>query len=269
MIGAGDIRLVATDLDGTVVRTDGSLSQRTLRALKAVEASGRLVVFVSGRPPRWMHEIADATGHAGLALCSNGAVCYDLHTERIIWTEWLSPATMAEIVRRLHAAIPGLAWATEYGDGFGLEPVYEHHYDLGAVPTIGPVEELIAIPAAKLLARHPSLDADVLMSQAIELAGDIATITHTTYSGGGLLEISAHGVTKASGLAHLAAEHGVTPAQTLAFGDMPNDVPMLSWAGWSVAVANAHQSVREIADEITASNDDDGVAIVLERLLHR
>jgi Cof subfamily protein (haloacid dehalogenase superfamily) len=268
VIPAADVRLVATDLDGTIVRSDGSLSQRTLRALKAVEATGRLVVFVSGRPPRWMHEIADVTGHAGLALCSNGAVCYDLHTERIVWTEWLTPETMAEVVRRLRAAVPGLLWAVEYGESFGLEPGYQHQYDLGVGPIIAPVEDLIAEPAAKLLARHDSADADTLMSQAIELAGDIATFTHTTYSGGGLLEISAHDVTKASGLAHLAREREIRADQAIAFGDMPNDVPMLAWAGWSVAVANAHPTVRAAADEITASNDDDGVAIVLERLLH-
>ncbi|HEX3815231.1 MAG TPA: HAD family hydrolase [Mycobacteriales bacterium] len=261
------IRLVATDLDGTIVRTDGTLSERTLRALKDVEASGRLVVLVSGRPPRWMHEIADATGHTGLALCSNGALCYDLHTERIIWTEWLSPETMADIVRRLSAGIADLVWAVEYGDGFGMETGYRHHYDLGTEATIGPVEKLIEMPAAKLLARHPSIDADTLMAQAIELAGDIATFTHTTYSGGGLLEISAHGVTKATGLATLAREHGIAAAETIAFGDMPNDVPMLAWAGRSVAVANAHPAVRAAADEVTLANDEDGVAVVLERLL--
>jgi hypothetical protein len=214
-----------------------------------------------------MHEIADVTGHTGLALCSNGALCYDLHTERILWTEWLLPETMAEIVRRLNSGISDLAWATEYGDGFGLEPEYHHHYDLGVGPTIAPVRQLIEAPAAKLLARHPSIDADTLLAQAIELAGDLATFTHTTYSGGGLLEISAHGVTKASGLATLARERGIAPAEAIAFGDMPNDVPMLAWAGRSVAVANAHPAVRAAAEEITESNDDDGVAIVLERLL--
>jgi hypothetical protein len=174
---------------------------------------------------------------------------------------------MAEVVRRLNAEIDQLAWAAEYGDGFGLEPEYQHHYDLGVGPTIAPVGQLIEAPAAKLLARHPSIDADTLLARAIDLAGDLATFTHTTYSGGGLLEISAHGVTKASGLTALAREHGISPAETIAFGDMPNDLPMLGWAGRSVAVANAHPAVRAMADETTESNDDDGVAIVLERLL--
>ena len=263
----GEVQLVVTDLDGTIVRTDRTISERTRQALKAVEASGRLVVFVSGRPPRWLHEIADATGHTGLAVCSNGAMCYDLHTERILWTEWLVPEAMAEVVRRLRPAIPELAWAIEYGAEFGQDLSYRHHYDLDAKPIQAPIEELIERPAAKLLARHPSIDADTLMAQAIELAGDVATFTHTTYSGGGLLEISAHGVTKASGLARLAREQRISAAHAVAFGDMPNDVPMFAWAGWSVAVANAHPAVQAAADEITASNDDDGVAIVLERLV--
>lgn len=268
MISSGDVRLVATDLDGTIVRTDGTMSERTRRALKAIEASGRLVVFVSGRPPRWMHEVADQTGHTGLALCSNGAICYDLHTESILWTEWLTPDTMAEVVRRLQAGIPRLAWATEYGAEFGQDLTYQHHYDLGAKPIIAPIEELIERPAAKLLARHPTIDPDSLLAQATELAGDVATFTHSTYHGDGLLEISAPGVTKASGLARLAEQHDILPDNAVAFGDMPNDVPMFGWAHWSVAVANAHPAVRAAADEITASNDEDGVAAVLERLLH-
>ena len=267
MISSGDVRLVATDLDGTIVRTDGTMSERTRQALKAIEASGRLVVFVSGRPPRWMHEIADQTGHTGLALCSNGAICYDLHTERILWTDWLTPDTMAEVVRRLRAGIPRLAWATEYGAEFGQDPLYQHHYDLGTTAVVAPVEQLIERPAAKLLARHPTIDADSLLAQAIELAGDVATFTHSTYFGEALLEISAPGVTKASGLARLADQHGISADHAVAFGDMPNDVPMLGWAQWSVAVANAHPAVRAAADEVAASNDEDGVALILERLL--
>jgi len=72
-------------------------------------------------------------------------------------------------------------------------------------------------------------------------------------------------VTKASGLAALAAEHGVEPGEVVAFGDMPNDLPMLAWAGHAVAVANAHPEVLAAADEVTAGNDADGVALVLER----
>ncbi|HWB38139.1 MAG TPA: HAD hydrolase family protein, partial [Rugosimonospora sp.] len=81
----------------------------------------------------------------------------------------------------------------------------------------------------------------------------------------GLVEISAAGITKATGLALLAAEYAVAPEDVVAFGDMPNDVPMLHWAGRAVAVANAHPEALAAADDVTLSNVDDGVAAYLER----
>ncbi len=263
---AGPITLVATDLDGTLVRTDGTISDRSRRALQATERSGRTVVFVTGRPPRWMHEVAEATGHTGLAICANGALRYDLHTEQVVGGSPLDPATMAKVAARLRAAIPGLAFAVEYGDAFAHEPTYHHTYDLGVDAVIGEVEQIVELTAAKMLARHRELHPDELLALAVEAAGDLATFTHSATAADGLLEISAYGVTKASGLAELAAERGIPAAEVLAFGDMPNDLAMLEWAGHSVAVANAHPSVREAADEVTASNDEDGVALVLERL---
>ena len=260
-------KLVATDLDGTIVRTDRSISARTREALQAIEASGRLVVFVSGRPPRWLNEIAEATGHTGIAICANGALRYDLHTEALMGGEFLRPETMRGVVKRLREAVPGLLFAIEYGDQFGHEPAYHHHLDLYTEPLILSVEEMIERPAAKLLARHWDIDADTLLAKGVAAAGDLATFTHSMAESGGLLEISALGVTKATGLASFAREHGIAAEDVWVFGDMPNDLAMFDWAGHSVAVANAHESVLAAADEVTASNDEDGVAVVLERLL--
>lgn len=261
------VKLVATDLDGTIVRSDRTISLRTRAALRAVEDSGRLVVFVSGRPPRWLDEIADATGHTGIAICANGALQYDLHTERLLGGQFLQPETMAEIVKRLRAEISELFFAIEYGDEFAHEPAYRHHLDLYTSPTITSVEAMIERPAAKLLARHWEIDADTLLARGIEVAGDLATFTHSMAEMGGLLEISALGVTKATGLAAFAAQHGIGPEHVWVFGDMPNDLAMFGWARHAIAVANAHPTVLAAADEVTASNDDDGVALVLERLL--
>jgi HAD superfamily hydrolase (TIGR01484 family) len=115
----------------------------------------------------------------------------------------------------------------------------------------------------KLLVRHKAMDADALLAAAHAAVGDLATLTHSSTDG--LLEVSATGVSKASGLAALAEQHGVPADRVVAFGDMPNDLPMLAWAGHGVAVANAHPEVLAIAAEVTARNDEDGVAQVLER----
>jgi hydroxymethylpyrimidine pyrophosphatase-like HAD family hydrolase len=122
----------------------------------------------------------------------------------------------------------------------------------------------VSRPGTKLLAFHPSADPDSLMEKAAKAVGDLVTVTHS--SGRGLLEMSAQGVDKASALAELCADRGVLPADVVAFGDMPNDLPMLTWAGSSYAVANAHRDVLAMVGGLTGTNDEDGVAQVLEFL---
>jgi hydroxymethylpyrimidine pyrophosphatase-like HAD family hydrolase len=121
-------------------------------------------------------------------------------------------------------------------------------------------------PAYKGFARAEDLTADELLVVARRVIPE--SLGTVTQSGLGYIEITASGVTKASGLAVVAEELGIDPADVCVFGDMPNDVPMFEWAGWRrVAVANAHPSVLALADEVTASNDADGVAAWLESLL--
>jgi len=261
------VRMIATDLDGTLVRSDGrTIAARTRAALAAAEAAGLLVVLVTGRPPRWMSEVAEITGHTGLAICANGALLYDLHTAAVVDSHLLTPPMLRAVVQRLQAEIPDLRFGVEYGMTFAHEPEYRHGWAIGAPQArVGPVDTIIDQAAAKLLARHPTLDPDELLRRAVLVLGEDATVTHS--SDYGLLEISAYGVTKASALAELAGRHGIGPDGVIAFGDMPNDLAMLAWAGRAVAVANAHPDVLAAADEITGSNDEDGVAQVIERLL--
>jgi Cof subfamily protein (haloacid dehalogenase superfamily) len=258
-------RLVATDLDGTLVRSDDTISARTRDALAAAEAAGLVVVLVTGRPPRWMPEVAAATGHTGLAICANGALLYDLHTAEVVESRLLSAETLRAVISELRREIPDLRFAVEYGMAFAHEPGYLHGWDIGAQTRVVATETISDEAAAKLLARHPTLQPDDLQQKAIDILGEQVTVTHSSTFG--LLEIAAAGVTKASALAEVAARRGIEPADVIAFGDMPNDVPMLTWAGRAVAVANAHPKVLAVADEVTGTNDDDGVAQVLEKLL--
>lgn len=267
MTGAAGWRpgLVATDLDGTVVRSDGTISARTVEAVAALEAAGASFVVVTGRPIRWMKSVAQDLGHHGLAVCANGAVLYDLHTEQVA-DAWLLSATAArEVADVLRRALPGIAFAVEHlHDGFAHEPTYRPRWDSNDPVTQAPVEQLLSQDVVKLLARHEELGSDELLAAARAAVGDAAELTHS--SSDGLLEISATGVSKASGLATVAAQRGVVAQDVVAFGDMPNDLPMLTWAGLGVAVANAHEEVLAVADEVCPTNDEDGVAQVLERL---
>jgi hydroxymethylpyrimidine pyrophosphatase-like HAD family hydrolase len=225
-------------------------------------------VLCTARPARWMAPLAEALGHRGVAICANGGVVWDLHTESAVESFPLQPAIAREVVALLRGALPSATWAVERVSGFGREPGYVSRWPIPPGAVTAAVEALVAEPAVKLMLRHDGLLADPLLELARELVGHLVELTHSN-SRDGMLEISAPGVSKASTLARLCAERGIESREVLAFGDMPNDLPMLEWAGQAVAVANAHPHVIAVADEVTASNDDGGVARVLERLVSR
>ncbi len=269
------IRLVASDLDGTLLRSDGTVSDRTRRAINSAIAAGVHVVFVTGRPPRWLTEIGAATGHRGIAVAANGAVLYDLATEATVREHPMGPPLLATLTAELRAAFPAVRFAAEYGHTFGYEPGYRHDWEISPThdrhgnplepPMVAELEAIIARPAVKLLAKDREADPDEFLVRVSTLLAGRATVTHSSRHG--LLELAAPGVTKASGLAEVAARAGVAQADVAAIGDMPNDLPMLEWAGHSFAVANAHRAVQAAADQVVGTNDDDAVARLLESLL--
>lgn len=269
------IRLLASDLDGTLIRSDGTVSDRSRTAIRRATEAGLLVAFVSGRPPRWLHEIADALDHRGVAVGANGAVLYDLHTETVISVHPLVPDQLAMLTADLRAAFPNARFAVEYGFEFAYEPGYRHEWEINPVydrhgnpmppPRIADLDEITARPAVKLLAKDVTADPDVMALAASRLLAGRATVTHSSRIA--LLEIGAPGVTKATGLAEVAARHGIAPADVVAIGDMPNDVPMIEWAGRGYAVANAHPAALAAADEVVGRNDDDAVAVLIDSLL--
>jgi len=261
-------RLVATDLDGTIVQRDGTVTPRTVAALAAVEAAGWHLVLVTGRPPRWMAPVVAATGHRGRAICANGAFVYDLRTEQIVESFLLDAEVAREVTRRLRAAMPDVQFALETEVGFAREPAYAARWPTPDLHTVAPVDELLVRPVAKLLARDDTRLGDAMLAHAAEVIGGLATVTHSNPEDG-LLEISAPGVSKASTLARVCEQLGVEPAEVVAFGDQPNDLPMLAFAGRAYAVANAHPAVLAAVVNHTASLEDDGVAVTLEGLLAR
>jgi Cof subfamily protein (haloacid dehalogenase superfamily) len=262
---AGRPRVVATDLDGTLLRSDGSLSPRTRDAIAAAEATGVPTLFVTARPPRWLDELADAVGGHGIAICGNGAFVYDVAAREVVTSRGHDAALMAEVVADLRTALPGILFAVERADGMGRETDYayvdEHHEG----HTVGTFEQITVTPVGKLLARLPGAASDAFLHDVAAVVGDRVELG---YSGAiGLAEMTAPGVTKASGLAAWCDEHDIDASQVWACGDMPNDLPMLAWAGRGFAVANAHADVLAAASDVLASNDDDGVAQLLESLV--
>ncbi|GAA3619534.1 HAD family hydrolase [Marihabitans asiaticum] len=261
-------RLVATDLDGTLLRSDGSVSDRTVTALRALAGAGIETVLVTARPPRWIDELAHVVGTRGVALCGNGAFRYDVERRRVFAERTIEPGVMRQVTADLREQLPGTGFAAERRSGLAAErmfaAIHDHPEDL---VTTDRIEDLDDERAGKLLARNPHLTDEEFLRCATEVVGERVVLA---YSGaGGLAEMSAPGVTKAAALADWCAELDIDAADVWAFGDMPNDLPMLQWAGSSFAVANAHPDVIELADDQCRGNDDDGVARVLESLLKR
>jgi Cof subfamily protein (haloacid dehalogenase superfamily) len=261
-------RLIATDLDGTLLRPDRTVSARTAHLLDRLIAEGRPVVLVTGRPIRWLEGVYDHLISPLPAVCANGAVVYDPADDRVLRADPLEPDVLFEVARRLRAHVPEVSFAVEITDGREMrhEAAYPLHWDSTneTIRAVDTPEDLTGAPAVKLLARAGAQDPDAFVKLVAGAVEGLAEATHSSTTG--LVEISAAGVTKAAGLAWLCARHGIGADEVVAFGDMPNDVPMLAWAGRAVAVANAHPAVLEIADDVTRSNEEDGVAAYLEGL---
>jgi len=259
-------RLIATDLDGTLLRPDGSVSERTRRALSALAEPGIELVFVTARPPRWVDQFADIVGAHGTVICCNGAFVYDVLRRTVIQGHGMPPSTAKAIAADLRAALPGLGLAAELPEGICMEREYPtlHQED---IPGDGAYESVDAIhePVGKLLARSLQVPEAEFLRRVARVVGGRAEVTCSGF--GGLAVIGPLGVTKGSSLAEWCAGRGISASDVWAFGNGPNDLPMLTWAGVSFAVANAHPDVAEAANQCCPSNAEDGVAYVLESLI--
>jgi Cof subfamily protein (haloacid dehalogenase superfamily) len=260
-------RLIATDLDGTLLRGDGTVSPRTRAALDRAQALGAEVALCTARPVRWMRELAAASGVAGVAVCANGAVLWDLGADALVDSSPIPCETARRVVACLRPLQPGGAWAVETVDHFGHEPGYRVRWPVPDDATVDAIETLLETPPVKLLLRPGDDGGAAAFADAARAR--TAGLVEVTYSDASvsLLEMSAAGVSKGAALAALCAARGIDREQTIAFGDMPNDLSMLAWAGRSYAMANGHPDVRAAADALAPANDEDGVAAVLERLL--
>ena len=259
--------LIATDLDGTLLRSDHTVSERTRRALAAATDAGAKHVVVTGRSASWTKPALDAIGYTGLAVCSQGGQLYDAGAHRqltsITLDRKLAQVALAKIEAEtgplfLAVARDGLDGQVLTGPGYSVPGSGED--DSRAITDLA---ELWAEPVTRLFLQHPVLTDDELTQVVREIGAQLVDVV---MAGPGFVEVLPVGLSKATGLALAASRLGVTRARTIAFGDMPNDLPMFHWAAHSVAMADAHPLLRSAADETTLGNDQDGVAVVLERL---
>ncbi|MCX4858905.1 HAD family hydrolase [Streptomyces canus] len=259
-------RLIATDLDGTLLRSDESVSRRTRDALAAATAAGAVHIVVTGRGARWTRHVLDDLGYDGLAVCAQGAQVYDAGEHRLLTSVTLDRQLAGVALAKIEAEVGPLYLAASR-DGLDGDVMVGPGYAVtGALPStpFTDASDLWAAPLNKIYIQHPELSDDELAQAAVRAAGGFVTVA---MAGQGIVELLPLGLSKATGLSLAARRLGVKAADTIAFGDMPNDLPMFAWASYGVAMADAHEELKAVADEVTSSNEEDGIAVVLERLL--
>ncbi|OBI77562.1 Cof-type HAD-IIB family hydrolase [Mycobacterium sp. E740] len=264
-------RLIASDVDGTLLDDGERITPRTRAVIAAARAAGTHFVLATGRPPRWVEPVVDELGFAPMAVCANGAVIYDAATDRIVSARTLSTEMLGELADIATRVIPGAGLAVERvgrsahdaaTPQFVSSPGYEHAW-LNPDNTEVSLDDLLSAPAVKLLIRKSGARSADMAAALAEHVGAQGDITYSTNNG--LVEIMPAGISKATGVEELTRPLGIAAEEVVTFGDMPNDVPMLDWAGLGVAMGHAHPEALAAADEVTSTNNDDGVARVLER----
>ncbi|MFG2789069.1 HAD family hydrolase [Streptomyces sp. NPDC048419] len=264
--GGFPYQLIATDLDGTLLRSDESVSPRTREALAAATAAGAAHIVVTGRAVPWTRHILDDLGYQGLAVCGQGAQVYDAGAHRLLTSVTLDRQLAGVALAKIEAEVGPLHLAASR-DGLSGEVLVGPGYAVtGALPStpFTDASDLWAAPLNKIYIQHPDLTDDELAEAARRAAGGFVTVA---MAGEGIVELLPLGLSKATGLSLAARRLGLKAAGTIAFGDMPNDIPMFAWAAHGVAMANAHEQLKAVAHEMTSSNEEDGIAVVLERLL--
>lgn len=262
------MRLIATDLDGTLLGPAGRVSPRNVQALRAAHAAGVHVVIASGRPPFMVAPLATELGGAVThGVLANGSVVCTLPDEQVLRAVRFEVDVAVDVVHRLRALDRGYGFALATDAGFAHERGFVERMPMSP-PVPVTTDALDAVrgsrEAVKLMAFHDDHTAHELLELLPTILGPDLSVTHM---GADCVEIGPAGIDKVTGLAWLCDHLGVAAADVVAFGDEFNDNEMLRWAGHGVAMANAHPVTRQLADEVTASNADDGVAIVIERLV--
>ncbi|MFF8961426.1 HAD family hydrolase [Streptomyces globisporus] len=258
--------LVATDLDGTLLRPDGTVSARSRAALGLAAASGARHLIVTGRPVPGIRALLADLAYTGLVVCGQGTQLYDADAGRLLRSVALDREAADTALGKIEAEV-GSVFAAVDQDGVDGVTLIEAGYRMPnpTLPAqrVGSREALWERPVIKVLVRHPELGDDELTAVARGAVGDLATVT---LAGPGTVELAPRGVDKGTGLAAAAELLGIGAERTVAFGDMPNDLPLFAGSGFRVAMGNAHPELRAAADEVTLSNAEDGVAVALERL---
>jgi Cof subfamily protein (haloacid dehalogenase superfamily) len=256
-------------LDGTFLNADSAVSPLNQAALRRAVAAGVTVVFATGRPARWLEVLEPLHPLQPLAITSNGAVIFNLQTGQIEQVQTLPFDDSLSLAADLIDLVPDAAFAIEYTDGWGRQNHYPLRGDYVEADRISDsiAELLQASTPIKLILLSPSLPTDQLAELVAPRLEGRLDMTFSFVDSTGLLELAAPGVSKASALRQLMAQRGIAPSEVVAFGDMPNDLPMLDLAGFPFAMANAHPQLLAQGYPTAGHHDDSGVGRTMMALM--
>lgn len=256
----GEIRLVASDFDGTLLGPGRKVTDRTRAVLSDLPPDTRFVV-ITGRPPRYCANIVAETAVPTTLICANGALGYKPDTGEVTQFATLPVDSAHSIIEEVLGEHPDAGFCAEMGAAFVAE---QRWYEAAGRPVEGEVTDLrhhLDERLHKLLISLPGRTPDEALEAVSSITGERANPMH---AGLPFIELMPPGVDKAFGLRRLCDDLAIGSHEVLAFGDMPNDIAMLEWARWGVAVDNGHHNAKAAADEVTGTNVDDGVARFLE-----
>ncbi|MDO4255296.1 MAG: HAD family hydrolase [Kocuria sp.] len=265
---------MASDLDGTLIGADFRFRPRSLRALTALEAAGVPVVFVTGRPARWLHPLSEQLAPlcpVSTVICANGAMIYDVSAGQVLAADTFTGRIALDVAHSLRTSIPGVCFSAETLRGVVAEPGWVPTDRTGMEDvTVGGIQSVLRPEDAvvKFLAKHDEYDPHDFVQQVRQHADSQVSVTHSVPSSA-LAEMSRWGLSKAEALKSVCAEMGVEGSRVMAFGDMTNDIEMLTWAGYGFAVASGDPAVVEAVKRTAPPFQEDGVAQIIEEFLAR
>ncbi len=265
-----EIRLVAIDIDGTLLRSDKTLSPAVIDSVKAVSRRGVRVVLASARPPRGIRAIYERLGLNTLQINYNGALIHDAHRRLHVYHRPLPPRLAKRIATMARRRDPHVGVYAEILDRWYTDRAHEQP-QIETAKTfppdyVGPLESFLHLPITKLMLVAPPQRLQsirrIIYAQFSRSVGFAISDPH-------VLQIIHRDVDKAAALRLTATHYGVQQDQVMAIGDAPNDIGMLRWARLGVALANAWEQTRQAAHTTAPSNDDDGVAVALQEHILR
>lgn len=250
-------KILALDLDDTLLRTDKSVSPRTLEALQRWLATGHLIVVATGRPPRFVAEVLPPELLSAPRVVYNGAQA--IVDDQVVYRNFMCPDAVRTVLDWLAQHAPDWHVGLEVEDTLYLNQAFPKagHYEVADLNTV------CRLPAAKMIFFFPHGRGDIApLLEAVP--STLRALVTPKFSA---VQLCAHDADKARALEFLLQNWGHSLADAIAIGDDINDVELVRRVGIGIAVENALPAVKEAADWITASNDDDGVAVAIERLL--